>query len=258
MIKAITAVWLKNITFIGKAAHAGGAPHKGINALYAASLGLQAINSIRETFEDGNVTRVHPIITEGGAAVNVIPEIVRLESFVRGATKGAIVSENKKVNRALAGAALSMGARIRVRDIPGYMPLHNDEYLGELIFKAGAAILGEDRVERSDKWGAGSTDMGDLSCVIPVAQPGGGGGSGTGHGEDYRIADSQIACLDSAKCIAGLIYVLLSGGGEQLYRVKEHYRPEFASYGDYFKFVDALYADRELVAYDGESAAVVW
>ena len=94
--------------------------------------------------------------------------------------------------------------------------------------------------------------------MMPVAQPGGGGGAGTGHGEDYRIADSQIACLDSARCMVGFIYVLLSDGGARLYKVKEQYKPEFASYGDYFTFVDALYADRELVAYDGDSAAVVW
>jgi len=248
----------KNITYIGKAAHAGGGPHRGINALYAASLGLQAINSIRETFEDGNVTRVHPIITEGGAAVNVIPEVVRLESFVRGATTGAIVSENKKVNRALAGAALSMGARVRVRDIPGYMPLHNDGYLNEMMIQTGAAILGEDNVQLSDRWGAGSTDMGDLCCVMPVVQPGGGGGEGTGHGEDYRVADSQIACLHSARCIVGFVCVLLGDNGAQLYKVKEHYQPEFAGYQEYFDFADALYTDRELVAYDGESAAVVW
>jgi len=248
----------KNISFIGKAAHAGGSPHQGINALYAASLGLQAINSIRETFEDRNVTRVHPIITEGGAAVNVIPEIVRLESFVRGAAPESIVSENKKVNRALAGAALSMGARVRVRDIPGYMPLHNNECLSELILKTGAEILGEDNVQTYDEWCAGSTDMGDLCCVMPVVQPGGGGGEGTGHGEDYRVADAKIACLDSARCAVGFICVLLGEGGARLYKVKEGYRPAFPSYREYFNFVDAMYTDRELVTYEGESASVVW
>ena len=248
----------KNITYIGKAAHAGASPHKGINALYAASLGLQAINSIRETFEDKNITRTHPIITEGGAAVNVIPETVRMESFVRGATAEAIVSENKKINRALAGAALSIGARVRVRDIPGYMPLHNDAYLSNLMYMTGAAILGEDRVNASDEWGAGSTDIGDLSCVMPVVQPGGGGGEGTGHGEDYRVADAKIACLDSARCIIGLVCVLLGEGGAELYKVKEGYRPKFTSYREYFEFAGAMYTDSELVTYNGDSASVVW
>ena len=51
------------IRYIGKAAHAGGAPHLGVNALYAAHIGLAAINAVRETFRDDDAIRVHPIIT---------------------------------------------------------------------------------------------------------------------------------------------------------------------------------------------------
>lgn len=64
----------KNITYHGKSAHAGGSPQKGINALYAANLGLSAINALRETFVDDDHIRVHPIITAGGSAVNAFPK----------------------------------------------------------------------------------------------------------------------------------------------------------------------------------------
>ena len=64
---------VKQIRYVGKAAHAGGAPHLGINALYAAHIGLAAINAVRETFRDDDAIRVHPIITRGGDLVNVIP-----------------------------------------------------------------------------------------------------------------------------------------------------------------------------------------
>ena len=57
---------VKNITYHGKAAHAGGAPHQGVNALYAANLGLSAVNALRETFKDDDHIRVHPILTAGG------------------------------------------------------------------------------------------------------------------------------------------------------------------------------------------------
>jgi len=66
------------VRYIGKAAHAGGMPHRGINALYAANIALSAINAIRETFRDEDTIRVHPIITRGGSQVNVIPADVRL------------------------------------------------------------------------------------------------------------------------------------------------------------------------------------
>jgi amidohydrolase len=248
----------KYITYSGTSAHAGGEPQKGINALYAASLGLSAINAIRETFVEKNVTRVHPIITSGGAAVNVIPDEVCLESFVRGATAEAIVSENRKVNRALAGAALSIGARIRVSDIPGYMPLNNDAGLNALLRIVGAELIGEDRVDVSERWVAGSTDMGDLSCIMPVVQPGGGGGEGIMHGIDYRVADHEVACVDSARCVIGLACALLGGGGAEMDNVKQGFSPVFGSYSEYFDFIDALYNERELVKYDAETALVVW
>ena len=249
---------VKYITYRGKAAHAGGSPHEAINALYGAMLGLNAVNAVRETFKDENVTRVHPIITEGGAAVNVIPDIVRLESFVRGATTEAMINENKKVNRALAGAALSIGANVRVNDVPGYMPLHNNAMLNELSRKTAAEMLGEENVCLNDNWHAGSTDMGDLSCVLPVVHASGGGGDGAAHGNDYRVINPETAYIDSTRYITGLACALLENNASELLKIKESYRPLFANYKEYFNCVDALYSDRELVTYSKEAASVIW
>ena len=63
------------------AAHAGGSPHNGVNALKAATLALQAIDASRETFKDDDHIRVHPIITKGGELVNVIPADVHIETL---------------------------------------------------------------------------------------------------------------------------------------------------------------------------------
>src|SRR5438552_2626561 len=54
---------VKTIRYVGRASHAGGAPHLGVNALYAAQVGLTAVNAIRETFRDEDTIRVHPITT---------------------------------------------------------------------------------------------------------------------------------------------------------------------------------------------------
>ena len=248
----------KTVTYTGKAAHAAGGPHEAINALYAATLGIQAINSIRETFTEKNFTRVHPIITQGGAAVNVIPEKVRLETYVRGSSPNAIVSENKKVNRALAGAAVSIGARVSVDDIPGYMPLTNEMELNLMAETVSDIMLGTGNIEVSDNWSAGSTDMGDLCCVMPVVHLTGGGGEGIGHGENFNVKDYNKACLDSTRFVTGMVYTLLSEDGNELIRVKENFIPEFSGYKEYFDFVDNLLCSKDLVIYEENSASVSW
>ena len=162
---------VKNITYTGKAAHAGGAPHAGINALYAAQVGVTAINALRETFRDSDHIRVHPIITSGGAMVNAIPAKVTMESYVRGASFDAIKAANKRVNRAIAAGALALGAQVEIADLPGYMPLNNDPNMNEIFKEACIEMFGEEAVTLTDGWGSGSTDIGDVSCIMPAVQP---------------------------------------------------------------------------------------
>lgn len=76
----------KTVHFRGRAAHAGGAPWDGINALNAAMAAMVCINAMRETFRDSDRIRVHPIITKGGDLVNIVPADVTMETYVRGAT----------------------------------------------------------------------------------------------------------------------------------------------------------------------------
>ncbi|MCK5196828.1 MAG: M20/M25/M40 family metallo-hydrolase, partial [Spirochaetales bacterium] len=66
----------KSVRFIGREAHAGSAPYKGINALNAFNIALSAIHAQRETFRDEDSVRVHPIITKGGDGVNNVPSDV--------------------------------------------------------------------------------------------------------------------------------------------------------------------------------------
>src|SRR5947208_9428630 len=168
---------VKTVRYIGRAAHAGGAPHAGINALYAAQIGLMAINAIRETFKDEDTIRVHPIITHGGSQVNVIPGEVRIETYVRGKTVEAILDANRKVDRALRAGALALGATVEIETLPGYMPMACDATMAG-SFKANAtALVGEEHY-RQIGHRTGSTDMGDLSMVMPVLPPYVGGARG--------------------------------------------------------------------------------
>jgi len=161
---------VKTIRYLGKASHAGGAPHQGVNALYAAHIGLAAVNAIRETFRDEDTIRVHPIITHGGSQVNVIPGEVRLETYVRGRTVEAILDANKKVDRAFRAGALALGAKVEIETLPGYMPMTCDATMAKMYRHNMVPIVGEENFKQIGHR-TGSTDMGDLSMVMPVLHP---------------------------------------------------------------------------------------
>lgn len=203
----------KNITYQGKSAHAGGSPQNGINALYAANLGLSAINALRETFVDEDHIRVHPIITAGGSAVNAIPETVSMESYVRGATLDSIVAANEKVNRALAASALALGANVEISDLMGYFPLNPNEDMKQLGYEIACALFGKEQVYLEDSWGTGCTDMGDIASVMPALHPYAAGAVGHGHGADYYIEDPEKAVIGSAKFQLALLCGLLEQEG---------------------------------------------
>src|SRR5439155_1560015 len=197
--------------YLGRAAHAGGAPHMGINALYAAQIGLMAINSIRETFRDEDTIRVHPIITHGGSQVNVIPGEVRIETYVRGRTMEAIVDANVKVDRALRAGALALGAKVEIETLPGYMPMTCDPIMTRYFRDNVSSLFGAEHY-RQIGHRTGSTDMGDLSQVMPILHPYIGGARGTGHGADFVILHKPLAYLGPAKALAAIVVDMLWDG----------------------------------------------
>ncbi len=201
---------VKTVRYIGKASHAGGAPHMGINALYAAHVALTAINALRETFHEEHTIRIHPIITQGGVQVNVIPADVRLETYVRGKTVEAILDANTKVDRALRAGALALGAQVEIETLPGYLPLFNNMDMAEVFKTNTIGLVGEGNYT-SIGHRTGSTDMGDLSHVMPTLHPYMGGATGMGHGADFQITDPTLAYLGPAKGLALTALDLLWG-----------------------------------------------
>ena len=227
----------KNIIYKGVAAHAGGAPWAGKNALYAATCGLNAVNAIRETFREPDIIRVHPIITHGGDMVNAIPETVRLQAFT--------------------GAALSIGTNIEIIDITGYAPLHNDDNLIELTREAAALAIPQHEFKMYNGMSSGSTDMGDLSCIMPVIQPFAGGARGRGHGNDYEIYDPEAACLDSAKFQLGMLKLLLENDAVRAKEIVAAYKPEFESKEAYLAYIDSLCSSGDRIVYGEDGVAQV-
>ena len=237
----------KNIIYKGVSSHAGVSPWYGRNALYAANCGLNAVNAIRETFYDPDMIRFHPIITHGGDIVNAIPERVQLESYVRGRTFDSIVINNKKINRALIGAALSLGNNIDIIDIPGYAPLINDKKMVDVCADA-AKLCGID-LSVTDTFISGSTDMGDLSSIMPVVQPYSGGTKGIGHGQNYQVVDPEAACVTTAKWQLAMVKLLLENGAERAKYVLKEFKPLFASKDEFLSFLDSLDTNGDRITY---------
>lgn len=247
----------KNITYKGVASHAGGSPWNGKNALYAANCGINAINAIRETFKESDIIRVHPIITQGGAMVNAIPETVSLESYVRGKTYDAIINANKKVNRALCGAALSIGTNIDIVDIPGYSPMVNDKNMIKLCQDAAEQFIPQYQFTTNNAFGSGSTDMGDLSTIMPVVHPYAAGACGKSHGNDYHIENVDAACVDNAKWQIGMLKLLLQDNAERAYKIIDEFEPMFSSKEEFLAYVDALNDEGDRITYNEDGTASI-
>lgn len=245
----------KQITYKGVSAHAGGSPWNGVNALYAATQGLNAANALRETFKEPDIIRFHPIITQGGTAVNAIPDTVKIESYVRGISFDAIKDANRRINQALAGAALSINANVDICDMPGYAPYKNCPNMIKVFKEACFAGIGEEAGE-SGVVSSGSTDMGDISCVMPMVHPYAPGAIGRSHGADYMIADPQRACVDSAKVQLAMIHILLSDNASRACQIKADFKPMFSSIKEYLQYLDDINDSGDRITYCDGNASV--
>ncbi len=204
----------KSVRFTGREAHAGGSPHMGINALNAASAAIMCIHALRETFRDEDHVRVHPILTKGGDAVNTVPADVRMESYVRAASTDAMADANARVNRAILGASFALGVHAEIEDLPGYLPLEESPALSR-IFADNASLLFPEATVSWNQAFCGSTDMGDLSRLMPVIQPTVSGFSGALHSRDFRVTDPRMAYLAPAVIMACTAAELLADQGRK-------------------------------------------
>ncbi|MFD3156811.1 amidohydrolase [Haloimpatiens sp. FM7330] len=231
----------KKIRYIGKAAHAASAPHNGINALYAANIGIMAVNSIRETFKEESCLRIHPIMTRGGDAVNVIPSDVHIETFIRGSNIHDVVEVNKKVNRALVGGAVAVGAKVEIEDTPGMFPFVVDKELTSIAKNVGLSLVHEEEITTFSP-SKGSTDLGDISSVMPAIETCIGCLDGGLHSPDYKINDYDTAYVLGTKFLAGMAVELLYENGRQAKTIINEYIPIFKSKMEYFQYVDKLFS----------------
>lgn len=157
--------------FHGRAAHAAAEPYAGVNALDAANLAMVAIGLLRQQIRPDS--RIHGIITEGGAAPNIIPERAALRMYVR-SSEGEYLRERllPAVENCMRGAALATGTTVEIdQPAPAYENMVTNPVLRELA-ERNLQVLGRPVPPAEEGDGAmGSTDMGNVSRVVPSIHP---------------------------------------------------------------------------------------
>ena len=157
------------VEFFGRPAHAAGQPHKGINALDAMVLAFTSINSLRQHIRGD--ARIHGIITDGGEAPNIVPAHSAATFLVRALDDDYLTELKDRVLNCFMGASMASGARLEYRwKNRTYAPMKNNMTLAGL-FKQNLESLGRNVEEFDRRFGLGSTDMGNVSQVVPSIHP---------------------------------------------------------------------------------------
>lgn len=165
--RALASLWL-TVDFKGRPSHAAIAPHAGRSALTACLDTFRLVDGQRLHFRDG--VRVHGYVTDGGQAVNIIPERAACEFSVRALDGDELTRVRGIVERCARGAALASDVEVTINVRQGYRDMVNNMALARR-FGAHATALGRQPAETDETIGAGSTDMGDVSHVVPCIHP---------------------------------------------------------------------------------------
>jgi amidohydrolase len=215
---------MKTVIYRGRGSHAGASPWDGVNALNAANIAFHAIHAQRETFYDQDAVRVHWIVTQGGTAVNVVPAEVRIEMFVRARTTEALADANQKTDRALKAGAVAIGATVEIETLPAYMPILPYPAFDDLFRENAERLVGKGNVMQMPHKG-GSTDLGDLSLIMPAIHPFTGGANGNAHTNDWHAGSVDDAVLRPAKAMAMTAVDLLYDGARRGNEILERSAP---------------------------------
>jgi amidohydrolase len=157
-----------DIEFLGKAAHAAAEPHEGRNALDAVMLGWTALSALRLTVRSDS--RFHGIITDGGKAANIIPDRAAATFMVRSPDNAYLHELRRRVLACFEGAAAATGCELRATWSDVCELVSTNRPLAE-AFAANARTLGRQMKTRRAGDTHGSTDMGNVTSIVPGIHP---------------------------------------------------------------------------------------
>lgn len=158
-----------DIEFWGVSSHSAGAPEKGINALDALIQTYNAINALRQHLTDD--VRIHGIITNGGKAPNSVPDYAAAKFYLRAAAKPTLEEVYAKVEKIVEGAALQTGAKGRMQPYQNWVENMVPTPSFDAVFEKNLNLFGEKITPQKEGKLGGSSDVGNVSQVIPTIQP---------------------------------------------------------------------------------------
>ncbi|MBR4539862.1 MAG: M20 family metallopeptidase [Clostridia bacterium] len=158
-----------DIEFWGKPAHAAAAPEQGINALDALILTYNGINALRQHMTPDAM--IHGIITSGGSAPNIVPEYAAAKFYFRASTVPRLEALYTRIEKIVEGAALMTGAKGRLQPYQNRVDNMVPTPSFDAVYGKELALLGETMLPPAEGCGIGSSDVGNVSQVIPTIQP---------------------------------------------------------------------------------------
>ncbi len=191
--------------FFGRSAHAAATPDMGINALDACIQTFNNINALRQHLSPD--VRIHGIITHGGDAPNIVPRYAAASFSVRAASSETSFEVLQKIIRCAEAGAMGAGATMEYKHLTHYASRIANPTMARL-FAENIMPLGEDVQEPLPGERMGSSDMGNVSQIVPsihpyvvIADPGTGG-----HTPEFAVAAASQrgheALMRSAKAMA--------------------------------------------------------
>ena len=213
----VLAVAHVDVEFHGKESHAAFAPQVGINALDAAVQAYVNVSTLRQAMY--STDKVHGVITYGGGAPNVVPALTKMSWYVRAATQQRLDEFYDKVVACFDAAARATGCTYEVTETGHtYQDMRTDRLLAEL-YQANTTELGRPlaRGAEMNSSESGSTDMGNVSHVVPTIHPFLGINSlpAVNHQKEFAAhtvtPDGEKAIRDGALAMAWTVIDLAEG-----------------------------------------------
>ncbi|MDQ3877190.1 MAG: M20 family metallopeptidase [Actinomycetota bacterium] len=158
------------VTYHGKESHASAFPELGVNALDALNISYTAISALRQHIKQTD--RIHGIVTHGGDAPNIVPKRTSAEYYVRAETLEELEQLEGRVRKCFEAGALATGCEVEIEPRGhAYDRVVMNPTMGE-IYDRNLTALGRQAIPRSVvERTAGSTDMGNVSRILPAIHP---------------------------------------------------------------------------------------
>ncbi len=203
--RVFTATTNITMVFHGKSSHAAAAPDHGINALDACIATFNGTNALKKHLRDD--VRLHGVILDGGTAANIVPDLARAVFSVRARDRTYLEGLIPRVVACAEAGAMMAGCTVEISVADICAEMNFNRTLSE-AFGRNAAELGHNVLPINTTDGGGSTDMGNVSQVVPAIHPFVkiGDSSLTPHTIEFREAarseEAHNCALDGAKMLA--------------------------------------------------------